>query len=447
MNQSPNYLSRQQHNCVSRSITQSPSNLIEAPQDRPFNGFRIARTENAHAVVKDVRRQVQAYEMHRVRSRARRLKDQSNFEKQVEALVCDLAHREITKPSAWLAVSLSKQFLGRKNRYRADVFRETLPALIDHMASGEMEFIEVRKGYRNVFNPELSQQTVIRAGRRLKDRINEHRLILDHFGLDKTQEIIILKDAKEDQWDTGEWLQYPETEQTKAYRDELSHINDWIEQADIEYMPFNETNTFVDTTDRKLRRYFNDGSFEHGGRLFGGFWQHMSRKARQGIIIDGMDTITLDYGQMIARVLYGHAGAPYEFDDAYRIPGLEGCRDGVKKVFSAMLYADRPLIRMPQGCRDLFPSKFSYADVAEKIMQFHRPVAEFLYVGIGPILTFLESKILLIVLTKLAEQGITALPIHDAVIVAEQHQGETISTMLQVFKDVTGIDGLVSLDE
>lgn len=447
MNQSLSSPNRSHHNPVKHRITQSSSKSIAFPQDRPLNGFRIARTENAHAVVKDVRKQVQAYEMHRIRSRARRPKDQSSFEKQVEAIVCDLAHREITKPGAWLAVSLSKQFLGRKNRYRADVFRETLPAVIEHMASGEMEFIEVRKGNHNVFNPGLSQQTVIRAGRRLKDRIEDHGLVLNDFGLDKTQEIIILKDAKEDQRDTGEWLQYPETEKTQAYRDELLRINNWIEQANIEYVPVYENNMVVDTMDRKLRRYFNNGSFEHGGRLFGGFWQHMSRKVRHGIVIDGMDTVTLDYGQMIARVLYGYASVPLEFDDAYRIPGLEGCRDGVKKVFSAMLYADRPLSRMPQGCRGLFPSRFSFADVVEKIMQFHRPVAEFLYVGVGPILTFLESKILLIVLTKLAERGITALPLHDAVIVAEQHHDETINIMLQVFKDVTGIDGSVSLDE
>jgi hypothetical protein len=383
MIQSSSHISQPQYNSAAGSISLSSSNPTDHPQDRPFNGFRIARTASANIVVKDVRKQVQAYEMHRVRSRARRPKDQLNFEKQVEALVCDLAHREIIKPSAWLAVSLSKQFLGRKNRYRADVFRETLPALIEHMASGEMEFIEIRKGHHNFFNPELSQQTVIRAGQRLKDRIAEHRLVLDDFGLDKTQEIIILKDAKEDQWDTGEWLQYPETEQTQAYRNELSRINDWIEQADIEYVPLYESHTVVDTMDRKLRRYFNNGSFEHGGRLFGGFWQHMSRKGRQGIVIDGMDTVTLDYGQMIARVLYGHADAPFEFGDAYRIPGLEGCRDGVKKVFSAMLYADRPLTRMPQGCRDLFPNKFSYAEVADKIMQFHRSVAKFLYVGVA----------------------------------------------------------------
>jgi hypothetical protein len=437
----------QQRLASPKSSSNSRAKELESPQDRPFNGFRMARTKVAQDVVLDVGTQVQNYEMYLVRSRKRRAKDQTNFERQIEALVCDLAHREIANPGAWLAVSFSKQVLGRKDRYRATALAETLPAVVKHMASPEMEFVEIKKGERNPFDATLSRQTVIRAGKRLKDRIKEYMLVLDDFGLEKTQETIILKDAKEDRWDDGHWLQYNDTEQTIAYRHELLRINSWIEQAEIEYVPTNDTKTLVDTSDRRLRRYFNNGSFGQGGRLFGGFWQHMSRKTRAGIVIDGMDTVTLDYGQMIARVLYGHAGAPFDFDDAYRIPGLENHRTGVKKVFSAMLYADHPLIRMPQGCRDLFPPKLSYAEVADKIRQFHHPVSEFLYAGVGPKLTYQESQVLIIVLTKLLEQGITALPIHDAVIVAKGHRDQTVEIMLEVFKMVTGIDGLVSLDD
>lgn len=49
-------------------------------------------------------------------------------------------------------------------------------------------------------------------------------------------------------------------------------------------------------------------------------------------------------------------------------------------------------------------------------------------------------------LTKLTEHGITALPIHDAVIVAEDRQEEAKRIMLEVFKEVTGIEGMVSID-
>ena len=422
----------------------SEPDTISPPKDRPFNGFRVAKSVSAKALVDDVRNQVQNYEMFMVRTRARRAKDQIIFVRQIESIVCDLIHREITKPGAWTAITFSKAFLGQKDRYRPKVLSETLPAVIQHMATPEMEFIEIIKGVRNPFNPSLSRQTVIRAGKRLRDRIEEHKLTLDDLGLDQTQELIILKDTKEDLWDNGQWLQYQDTNQTIRYRQELTHINDWLEQAELEFIPYGVISTKFDTSDRRLRRYFNDNSFEHGGRLFGGFWQNMKKDMRKDIVIDGMDTVTLDYGQMIARVLYGHAGKPFEFQDAYSVPGLEGYRSGVKKVFSAMLYSDSPLKRMPQGCRELFPQKFTYADVAEKIIQHHHQVVKLLHAGIGPALTYQESNILISVLTKLIDLGITALPLHDAVIVADEHEEQTRSIMLSVFREVVGIEAVVS---
>lgn len=440
-----------QARCKSTPITIPSARSLEpdtpcVAKDRPFNGFRIAKSVSAMALIDDVRNQVQNYEMFMVRTRARRAKDQINFARQIESIICDLIHRKITKPGAWVAITFSKVFLGQKDRYRAKVLSQTLPSIVQHMATPELEFVEIIKGARNPFDPSLSRQTVIRAGKRLRDRIEEYGLTLADLGLDKTQELIILKDTKEDLWDNGKWLQYQDTSQTIRSRQELTHINDWLEQADLEFIPYGATSAKFDTSDRRLRRYFNNNSFEHGGRLFGGFWQNMKKDMRKDIVIDGMDTVTLDYGQMIARVLYGHAGKPFEFQDAYSVPGLEGCRSGVKKVFSAMLYSQSPLKRMPQGCRELFPQKITYTDVAEKIIQHHHQVADLLHAGIGPALTYQESNILISVLTKLIDLGITALPLHDAVIVAEEHEEQTRSIMLSVFREVVGIEAVISFE-
>ena len=51
--------------------------------------------------------------------------------------------------------------------------------------------------------------------------------------------------------------------------------------------------------DRSLRRIFTKGCFDHGGRLFGGFWQELSKTARfDGLVINDEDIVELDYGQM-----------------------------------------------------------------------------------------------------------------------------------------------------
>jgi hypothetical protein len=73
-------------------------------------------------------------------------------------------------------------------------------------------------------------------------------------------------------------------------------------------------------------------------------------------------------------------------------------------------------------------------------------VAQAFYAGKGMRLTLDESKILIAVLTRLMDQGITALPIHDAVIVSEDKAEHVKTVMLQVFKELIGIDALVRYD-
>ena len=55
---------------------------------------------------------------------------------------------------------------------------------------------------------------------------------------------------------------------------------------------------------RVMRRIFN-GSYEEGGRLFGGFWQTMPRPDRfKRIRICGEPVALVDYGQLFLRLAY-----------------------------------------------------------------------------------------------------------------------------------------------
>jgi hypothetical protein len=59
---------------------------------------------------------------------------------------------------------------------------------------------------------------------------------------------------------------------------------------------------------------------------------------------------------------------------------------------------------------------------------------------------FMESQILVDVLLDLGGREITALPIHDAVIVAEGNAGEASAVMASVFRSYTGVVGEVSFE-
>ena len=68
-----------------------------------------------------------------------------------------------------------------------------------------------------------------------------------------------------------------------------------------------------------------------------------------------------------------------------------------------------------------------------------------LYCGLGHRCQFLESEILVSVLLRLGEAGITALRIHDAVLVPQSAVEIARATMLDVFKQKTGAEGQVDV--
>lgn len=408
--------------------------------DRPFNPFRAPKTVKAQTIVADVLGQLQCFERVKgLRQRQRKPTDQQTLETTVAAVVCDLIHRFITKPDGWVSVSLSNQNLGRASRYRATVMNKTLPAVIKRLAEPEMAFVEMEIGHQGYFGP--ARRTVMKAGSRLLTRLHDHGIGLDDLTQSTGQEVIILKDSKADYWDEGGLVEYDDTDQTRHYRDEVQAINAWLTQADIQF----DGDPIVDDTDRLLRRYFSRGSFDCGGRLFGGFWQPLPKWQRhKGLLIDGEEVATLDYGQMAPRILYGLAGVPAPTTDSYLLPGLEAHRKGVKKVMNALLFADKPLTRFPADTRKLFPTRMAFAQVVEALQQLHTPINHLFFTGIGHQVQFVESEILVDVLLALKTEGIIGLPVHDAVIVARSSIPQVSKIMLEVFKGYTGVEGVVS---
>jgi hypothetical protein len=119
----------------------------------------------------------------------------------------------------------------------------------------------------------------------------------------------------------------------------------------------------------------------------------------------------------------------------------------VKKVFNTLLFIDKPLARFPQGTRELFPKYASVGTVVELLSRRHEPIAHLLCEAIGYRIMFIESQIMVDVLLKLLQQGITALPVHDAVIVAKSRAPIVKEVMLSVFRAHTGVEGAVEEEE
>ncbi|MEK9843963.1 hypothetical protein [Thalassospira sp.] len=418
-------------------------------EDRPFNPWRIPITDKAKQVVEEAIKLLESYERYyKLRKRTRRPADQTVFERTVSAILCDAIYHHLTGDAGDIFITRSNQVLGRKSRYRPYALNKKLPAILDMMIAPEMAYIALEVGHQGYFGP--ARRSTIKSGWRALQRIEEHDLSIEDFGLADDQEVIILRSKKEDFWDEGEDIEYDDTSEKMLYRQQVRDINEWLACADLSFdeATLNEGARFVDSNDRRLRRIFTQERFDSGGRLFGGFWQRLKKNDRFSSLMIGDEfVVELDYGQMTPRIIYGMLGEEPPADDLYSVPGFANHRSGIKRVMNAMLFSTKPLTRMPKGVRQSFARDHHITDVCKAIEAAHPAISSKFYTGIGHETQFIESEILIDTLLRLKEMNIIALPVHDALIVPSSSQDRVKEVMLSTFKKHTGIDGLVTVEK
>lgn len=410
----------------------------ETPKDRPFNPHREPKSQAAIDTIENVTGQLLTYEGYKkTRQRQRNAKDMESFKKIVSAIICDLVHNQLTSPEKLVYISLSKRILGKSGRYNSPIHSKVLPNILETLSAPEMAYVSMEKGYRG-FDDSSNRRTTITCGPRLLSLISAQQLSLHDLTQSLSQETIILKAPKESYFDKGEWSDYADSNLTKSYRTQLYSINSWLAEAEI------HCDDDVDISNRLLRRHFANNSFESGGRLFGGFWQHMSKVQRKSnIVIDEESVITLDFSQAAPRIAYGLVGAQPPIGDAYTLPCGKYNRKDIKKIFNAMIYAEEPLKRFPKGTREAFERSTSFTHVQESILNHHQPISDLFGKGIGMQLMFIESQILISALLECQSRGIVALPVHDALIVPFSRKAEVRGIMLDSFMRIAHIEGSV----
>jgi hypothetical protein len=285
--------------------------------------------------------------------------------------------------------------------------------------------------------------TIVRPGAALIEQLEGLALGFLDFGLCPTQEIVLLRAPDASFWDRGRLEDYQEDETTKHLRSEIKGINAWLAAADITVLRDHPGAGRVDPSLRRLRRCFNRSSFQSGGRVFGGFWQPMTREERKAIRIDGEEAVTLDYGQIGPRLLYAMAGKEPPPGDIYFLPIIGGQhRAGVKKLMAAASFHDnggKAMRRWPEDCARLFPDGSTVRAMLAAIEIAHPGLRPLLYRGLGHRAQRAESDVIVAVLLKLQALGITALPIHDAVLVPKSRAGAVEAVMRETFREMTGL--------
>ena len=420
---------------------------------RAFNPFLCAKTDKLMTLIAEVQTQMSGYEAYYgTRKRARRPADQVTYDRTVEAILCDLCAVELASENDSIHLPLSNKVLRSKSRYKGTALGKTLPDILKVMSAPEMSFVSVEKGHSTfkIVDDELNvafaggQQTILKAGPKLLSRIERFEITRADMGHAPEEEVLVLRAPKRHSNSIAEYQEYEDDKATIALRQQMTDINAWLDTADITC-----SHPQVDPAHRRLRRIFNNSDFGQGGRLYGGFWQAMSSDERQEhILIEGDCCVELDYGQMSLAILYGLTGTKPPEGDLYDL-SAEGIptdyRKGIKTVIQALINSSKVPTKMPKGVRKLIPSRYTIKDILEAVARKHPAIYPQMTSGIGMQLFRKESDILVDVLETLRSEGIVALPVHDAVIVMDEHHLQATKIMKEVFEGHTGITPEVTL--
>ncbi|UVK56353.1 hypothetical protein DBIPINDM_002951 [Mesorhizobium sp. AR02] len=416
-----------------------PSGIVLDPDRR-------AKAPNLKAAISGLAKDLEVAEMElglRVRQRDDEARDK--FRLAVEALVCNFLVIQMAGSSQPLAVPKGSAAMWGSRRSKPKVYGKPFLDALAVLEHPDMAMIErVATGYK--FGAGTGGLSTIHARPKLFATLGESVTVWDDMTRDAPPEVLILKAPKVKGEDAVE-MDYRETGRTRKLRKEVEAINEWLSSAAI-YLSGSPSNLDedgqpIDPTKRSVRRIFNNGVWTDGGRLYGAFWETMPRAMRFHLLRIGSakepagePICDVDYGQLFPRLAYARADVSGMPDELYDVFGDSSSRAGVKKLLNALLFHKGRLMRWPTGTSKHFGG-MKLSDAVAAIHSAHQPIAHLFGTGIGHKLAFMESNILIEVLKRLRFMNIVALPLHDAVLVAQSNaeiakheMGETFKTML-----------------
>jgi len=383
------------------------------------------------------------------RSRSRTADEQLRFEHATRVLIVDLWKAVKSTPIRECSINKRSGWYSENPRYRDPLLTyKQMIAVFDGLIN--IGFIEVtREGY---FDRTIYQGKTTRfvARDELLERLQElegHPAI--SIKPDFNAETIILRDKV----DGRKVLQeYEDTPATERHRANLKKINScflkhWCdlevqdtEVANLEARIANHaTKQPIDFSQRTLVRIFSNGSFKQGGRFYRGWWQNVPSEYRKYITIDEKRTAEFDFSQLNPHLLYHSNYKVLGSDDAYdRV--LDGeHRKIVKQAFNAMVQASTPLKSCPEEI-DMSGLEMSWAELRDRIIKAHKPIADHFFKGVGNHLQFMDSNIAERIMLHFAGMDAPALPIHDSFILhhAYGESGEVEEAMRRAFYEEVG---------
>jgi hypothetical protein len=193
----------------------------------------------------------------------------------------------------------------------------------------------------------------------------------------------------------------------------------------------------------KLHRVFNERNWNKGGRFYGAAHIMLGGAPRKCIIIDGEPCVELDYSGLHIRMLYHKEGLDFG-DECYVYHKGENDLERNRMKLLQLIAINANKEDAPGAIGNawisdgIFPENEEHPikDRIKIFMDYHKPVSQYLFTGIGIDLQYLDSIIMEHVLKDCLAYGIPALPVHDSVVVPRSGADRAREIMMENYHKV-----------
>ena len=336
-------------------------------------------------------------------------------------------------------------------RYNPLHITKTTIRVVDHLIV--LNLIEYHPGHHRREGKGKSHMSRMRAKPALIEVLDKHGWNELTVARAANTECIVLR-TRDPTGDRVVELEYEDTDDTRRMREELCRYNNILRTTFVDIPEYPVEGVLsssgsriirINPTNKFVRRIFNNGVWEDGGRFYGPWWQSVPKEWRKRIRIDDEQTIEWDYSGLHIIILYALNRLDYwkeDGDDTYRLPNREPSerlRSLLKLVLlvtintpdiNAALRGIRwEMVQNPTEYEWVKEEGIVLKEVIEEFVQRHRPIEEYFFSEMGVNLQFFDSRIAEIIINELTFRGIPCLTIHDSFITTRQEEQYLESVM------------------
>ena len=378
-------------------------------------------------------------------------------------------------PLRWLSIPMSpKGYLPVNSRYNSLGINRSIIEICNQLI--ELEWIDFKRGRYDRNDADNSFNSRVRAKESLQLLFRKHPINVKNskLSLDRRETVILRSGKLEDSelTSTPDLVEYSDTDQTIRTRSILSTYNKLLQRTHIDLATLDDKYLLTTYTTRKrrtveqliridngstfTRRIFSRGSWNKGGRFYGGFWQQISEAKRKDIFIDGEPTIEVDYKAIHVALIYAvrvkehwpYGADPYDL--GFQLSESVSLSVQRKRVKALVLAAINARTRMsafnafrydaPAGSQEKRLKNVELHKILDAFIERHPKLAPYIASDQGIELMRVDGDIVEEVLRLLTDKAIPVLTVHDSFIVQRKHIGDLKAAMSMASIRVAGQD-------